>query len=256
LSEKFKIIEIELEGKIREQTKELQDIKVAYELKKIAQSKKVLLNIHAPYIRVDFLIGNFIEEGRELVKQSAEFANIVGANVMTFHPGFRFPKNPTFEQRRDAVEKIILLSNELDKISKRLDSNVIYCLENSGNERPYLTLTNEEHEEIFSKSNLKLTMDMTHTASYSQSIENICNDVARTAKYAANVHLADMNFPKHIHLPLGKGTIPYHSMVMAVEKTGYKGAYIVEEIGCDYTGYDYVNAAIEYKERLEVELAA
>lgn len=252
LANNFRIVEVEIEGVVRVQSDECRNLELARRLRKISEETGTTINIHAPYIRVDYILGSEDERSRarEIITRSAEFAICAGSKTMTFHPGFRFPKNGSAEMRSQALALTQELAYDLFHINKHKGANLTYCLENSGNERPFLTLTHHENDELFSTSPLSLTLDMAHAASYCSTMEQAREEMKRFARYAANVHLADIKFPKHLHLPLGQGSLNYHDMVMAIEETGYTGPYIVEEIGAGYKGEDYINAALHYREDL------
>lgn len=258
LANKFPIVEVEIEGGVRIQSEECRNLDLARSLRKVSEESGSIINLHAPYIRVDYILGSEDEraKARETITRSAEFAICAGAKTMTFHPGFRFPKNGSAEMRVEALALIQELAYDLFHINKHKGANLTYCLENSGNERPFLTLTHEEYDELFSTSPLSLTLDMAHAASYCSTVEQARDEMKRFARYAANVHLADIKFPKHLHLPLGQGDFDYHDMIMAIEETGYTGPYIVEEIGAGYTGEDYFNAALRYCEELRSDQAS
>ena len=258
LSRQFSFVEVELEGTFRDQTDNVNNYEIADEIRKIATKNNTIINIHAPYIRVDYIMGSeeAKEEGRQTILRSAEFSIRAGASSMTFHPGFRFPKYAEKDQRNEAIALIQELSYDLFHINKHRGANLSYCLENSGNERPFLTLSHEENDELFSTSPLLLTLDMAHAASYCDTPDQALKEITQFAKYTGNVHLADINFPKHMHLPLGEGDFDYHSMVIAVEKTGYKGPYIVEEIGAGYKGQAYLDGALQYRDQLKQRAAA
>jgi len=205
---------------------------------------------------VDYLLGDNTEQARKTIIRSAEFAIRAGAKIMTFHPGFRFPKNADKGQREEAVALTQELAMDLFHVNKHKGSDMTYCLENMGNERPFLTLTQEEYEELFSTSPLSLTLDMAHAASYCTTQEQAREEMIKFAKYSGNVHLADIKFPKHLHLPLGVGDFDYHDMIMAIEETGYTGAYIVEEMAGGYSGECYLNAVNKYRNELSACAAA
>lgn len=251
LANQFNFVEVELEGELRAQTDEARNFEIADKIRIIGEKTGSVINIHAPYIRVDYLSGNNQEQGRQTILRAAEFSIRAGAKVMTFHPGFRFPKNADKSQRADALALTQELAIDLFHVNKHKGSNMVYCLENMGNERPFLTFEHEEHEEIFTTSPLSLTLDMAHVASYCTTQEQAREEMKVFAKYAGNVHLADVNFPKHLHLPLGEGDFDYHDMVMAIEETGYTGAYIVEEIAGGYPSETYLSATKKYQQELK-----
>lgn len=258
LANHFPIVEVEIEGALRQVSDEAKNLELARSLRRISEETGSTINIHAPYIRIDYILGSDEEraKARETIIQSAEFAIVAGAKTMTFHPGFRFPKSGSAQMRAEAMAQIQELTYDLFHVNKHKGANLTYCLENSGNERPFLTLTHEENDELFSTSPLSLTLDMAHAASYCATTAQAREEMKRFAKYAANVHLADICFPKHLHLPLGHGDFDYHDMVMAIEETGYTGPYIVEEIGAGFKGQDYFDAALRYRNQLRARNAA
>ena len=258
LANEFNFVEVELEGALREQTEEARNFEVADKIRAVGEKTGATINIHAPYIRVDYLLGDAQEreEARATILRTAEFSIRAGAKIMTFHPGFRFPKNADKKQREDAVALTQELAIDLFHINKHKGADLTYCLENMGNERPFLTFTHEEHDEIFSTSPLLLTLDLAHVASYCATQKEAREQMKVFARYAGNVHLADVNFPKHLHLPLGEGDLDYHDMVMAIEETGYQGAYIIEEVAGGYSGGAYLAAAKKYRDKLKQMAAA
>jgi len=258
LANHFPVVEVEIEGTMRQISDDGKNLELAHTLRKISEDTGSTINIHAPYIRVDYILGSAEEraKARETIIHAAEFAIAAGSKIMTFHPGFRFPKNGTAEMRAEALALIQELTYDLFHVNKHKGADLTYSLENSGNERPFLTLSHEENDELFSTSPLSLTLDMAHAASYCSTVAQAREEMKRFAKYAANVHLADIKFPKHLHLPLGQGDFDFHDMIMAIEETGYTGAYIVEEIGAGFKGQDYFDAALRYRDQLRSRNAA
>ncbi|MFA6183335.1 sugar phosphate isomerase/epimerase family protein [Acidithiobacillus sp.] len=252
LASNFPVVEVEIEGGVRIKSDEGRNLELAHALRRIAEETGSTINIHAPYIRVDYILGSADErtKARETITRSAEFAICAGAKIMTFHPGFRFPKTGSQEMRSEALVLIQELAYDLFHVNKHKRADLIYSLENSGNNRPFLTLNHEENDELFSTSPLSLTLDVVHAASFCSTVLQAREEMKRFARYAANVHLADIKFPKHLHLPLGQGDFDYHDMIMAIEETNYTGSYIVEEVGAGYKGEDYLNAALRYCEYL------
>lgn len=256
LANQFNVVEVELEGQLRAQTDEARNMEFADKIKEIGVKTGSTINIHAPYIRVDYIVGADKKEAAATILRSAEFSIRAGAKIMTFHPGFRFPKNADKALRAEAVALTQELAMDLFHVNKHKGSSMAYCLENMGDERPFLTFSHEENDEIFTTSPISLTLDMAHVASYCETREQARAEMRKFAKYAGNVHLADINFPKHLHLPLGAGDFDYHDMVMAIEETGYTGSYIVEEIAGGYSGEEYLAAANRYRKELQEKAVA
>jgi len=256
LANQFSVVEVELEGELRAQTDEARNMEMADQIRKIGEKTGATINLHAPYIRIDYIVGNNKKEAAETILRAAEFSIRANAKVMTFHPGFRFPKNADKALRAEAIALTQELAMDLFHVNKHKGSNMAYCLENMGNERPFLTFTHDENEEIFSTSPISLTLDIAHVASYCETHQQAREEMTKFARYAGNVHLADINFPKHLHLPLGAGDFDYHDMVMAIEETGYNGSYIIEEVAGSYSGDEYLAAANRYRQQLKEKIAA
>lgn len=259
LAGEFKYVEVELEGEIRKQTNEVTDFSLAKEIRKISEDTGAIINIHAPYIRIDYLFGDNKNEAREVLLRSVQFAVTAGSRTLTFHPGFRYPIGASNEVRAKALETIQEVVYDMLHETKHLSADLEFCLENSGNERPFLTLTHEENDALFSTAPLALTLDIAHAVSYTQTQDEAMEELKRFGKYAKNVHLSDVKFPKHRHLPLGDGDFDVSRAIRSIESTGYAGPYIVEEIGGGYAGDQYFDAAVAYRERLrngELSVAA
>jgi len=252
LAEEFQYVEVEIEGTLRKLTEDLTNFKPAEALRAIAQETGATLNIHAPYLNVDYILGDNKDASKQLLMRCVEFASIVGSKYMTFHPGFRFPHVTDDTLRKQALETVAALSYDFFHEVKHLDSQLEFCLENTGNERPFFVATEEETIELFATAPLGLTLDITHAASFSKTQADARAYISRMAPYTRNVHLSDMKFPKHVHLPLGKGDFDIDGALQALEDGGYQGAYIVEEVGGGYRGDDYLQSAKEYREKLRM----
>lgn len=251
LANDFDYVDIEIEGNMRKQTNNLTDYSMAKELRKIGDETGAKLSIHAPYINVDYLFADNKAEYRQLLLHCAEFSAEVGASMMTFHPGFRFPDPEDQVLRKRAIGEIQELAYELFSLTKQIGCELEFGLENMGNSRPFFTLTLEEAKTLLDTAPLTLTLDIAHCVSYAANQDEAIELLAEYTPLARLIHLSDMNFPKHVHLPLGHGDFDLLRAIDTIEASGFKGPYIVEEMGGGYKGEDYRQAALEFRERLK-----
>ncbi len=253
LARDFKYVEVELEGIARDMTSELTDFTFAEEIRKISEDTGAIINLHAPYKKVDILVNDvdIFERSRLILLNSAKFAIIMGAKTMTFHPGFKFADRDNPAERKRAMNILEDIGYDLFNFAKHESSDIQFCLENTGNSRPFLVLTNDETQQIVRNTPLRITLDVVHAISFCTTQEEGLDVIKTMASLAGNVHLADMNFPKHIHLPIGNGDLDINAIIKTIESTGYSGAYIVEEIGSGFYGDQYVEKAIEYRNRIK-----
>lgn len=257
LAKDFHYLEVELEGHARYITDEVKNFRFAEEIRQISESFNTVINLHAPYKNVDILLNdkNLYEEGRRILLESAKFAIIMGAKTMTFHPGFRFPDRDDKVARKKALSIIEDIGYELFNTAKEHSSAIEFCIENTGSHRPYMVLTDEETEQIINNSPLKITLDVVHAFSFASTQEEGFDIIKKMAKFAGNIHIADMKFPKHIHVPIGEGDLLLESALSIIESTGYQGPYIVEETGNGYYGEQYVAGALKLKDRINNKIS-
>jgi sugar phosphate isomerase/epimerase len=252
LAGEFQYVELEIEGSLKKHSNEITDFKVAEEIRKISEETGSTINFHAPYVKVDYLSKDSKQEAWSLLLRCAEFCAIAGAKTMTFHPGFRF-SNKDEKVRQEAINAIENISYDLFSAVKALGSDLEFCLENMGNERPFLVLTEKEQCDIFSRAPVALTLDIVHAASFFDNQQDALDYIARMALHVKNVHLANQRFPKHVHLPLDKGDFDIDAALKILEDNGYDGPYIVEEIGGGFKPNEYLEATRAYRKKLAAQ---
>ena len=252
LGRKFKTIEVEFENESRNLLT-LND-KMRRRIVENVLIEKTMNNVyiscHAPYLSRDMDLLSPDEDVRaETVDTLARCIDLTAemeAELLTFHPGF-LDKEASREEMLDRLYSAIYnLKQYAD------EKGVTLCLENTGNERPnYFVITDQEHIALCKSLGINLTLDLTHFTTLNDFGDEYFLRLEKLLPYVRNMHIADLNMPKHIHLPLGKGNFPYETVVTFVYENGYTGNIIVEERGARHKSYEYISASLNYKKRLE-----
>lgn len=245
----FKIIEIEVEFKLREKffyharafredLKQILDIKEEYSLD---------LSLHAPYIGMQTDIANKDKKIRQdaikCFKDMIDATKLLQSDKLTIHPGYvdaEIEAQATWEYLLQSLQE---LSNYAT------DSGVMLLLENTGDYRPnYIVLTDEQHLQLcHSFKNIYLTLDLVHFNSfYQDSSLQYWDSIKKLLPYIKNVHFADMQNNFHSHLPLGYGNFDFDRSLKFMYDQGYEGNFITEEIVPDFPSFEFVNAILKY----------
>ncbi|MBA3771587.1 MAG: sugar phosphate isomerase/epimerase [Ramlibacter sp.] len=252
LSEHFKTIEIEFDNEARRYLT-MPEASLADECERLMQLKKdrgLNFSVHAPYIGRDTDISNLDDAKREravsLMLTSMEVTARLGAERFTCHPGY-LTKDPSNNDELYSQLKKSLIP----MVKSARAMNIAICLENTGNDRPnYIVLSDKQHNELCGQFGIALTMDIIHFTSFRGIDADYYKRLKPILTCVANVHVADMEVPKHVHLPLGIGTFQFDEAIHYMAEAGYSGNFIVEERGAHYTEQNYIDAAARYRKRL------
>ena len=74
------------------------------------------------------------------------------------------------------------------------------------------------------------------------------HDLETLFPFIENVHLADAVPPKHVHLPLGQGTIPVAEVLTFLTEYRYGGNVIVEEMGGGFSSEAFIEHACHFRD--------
>lgn len=198
-------------------------------LLKLKQSRDLKFSVHAPHKGYKHNLASGEENIRnsfcETIKQIIEFSYDIGANIVTCHPGYVDTKYPQFSSKN--------LSKSLSELSPYAEKRKInLCLENMGMERGNcLILSPKKHIELCQKTNTWLTLDIVHLISYLADINLLEISLSKLLPYIKNIHLADMLFPKHSHIPLGKGNLPILRILKYLSDNNYRGNLVIDAMG-------------------------
>lgn len=232
ISQDFQCIELEL-GDAAERT--VYDASpetyanLVREMRQIIEKRNLRLSIHAPYIGLTGNLSAVDEDKRrasiDRLKKAIIFASDIGSRLVTCHPGLRLRQNQ--EILLSQLHKSLL---EVVPFAQR--HGVQLCVENMGNERPnYIVMNVDEQIRMCKETGVKITLDVIHLVSLLGYDQNLERDLERLAPHVANVHIADMNIPSHVHIPIGQGDLPIDKCLRILAKNGFDGAAIVEEFG-------------------------
>lgn len=252
LSENFKVVEIEFEQGIKNllfyPLTELD--KISSSLRGTAKNKNLVLSAHAPYLGTSADIAASDESVRksaiDLMLKAMGVSHGFGIKLFTFHPGYLSNTDGNeilFRNLCRSLETMSICAEQL---------GITLSIENTGDKRPkYMVLSDQQHEKLYQLFNVKLTMDLIHYTSFNQpDNDGYYERLNQLLPYIANVHFADMNMPKHIHIPLGTGNFPYHKVLSFLYDNGYQGNFIIEETGGGYKPEHYIKNGVEYKNTL------
>lgn len=253
LSENFTAIEFELGEKAEQAVYDAsaqQYQQIVKGIRAVCQAKQISLSVHAPYLDHNLASTDSGERSRAIVRlqRAIEIASDLNSEKVTFHPGYN--------QGRRPEETLPLLIDSLEKVVPFARSkNIQLCLENMGSDRPdYIVYSAEQQVELCVRTGIRVALDVIHLASVSAP-EHFDADLTLIAPFVANVHIADMVLPKHVHLPLGEGNLELAPILATLFRAGYHGAAIVEEFGGPYPTSLFIERAAQYRAQLAMEAA-
>jgi sugar phosphate isomerase/epimerase len=250
----FSVIEIEIEKELKQILFDPENIQEDFirNLKEIKGNLNLSFNLHAPFLKKETDLASSDEARRigavELMLKMIRLSSLIGASTLTFHPGF-IDRNASVDREQYIANLRVSLAVITPEAKKQ---GITLAMENMGDDRPHcLVLDDEAHEALCNDFGIKLTLDLVHYTTFTEMNEKYFARLKKILPYVANIHLADMNIPKHIHLPLGKGNFAFREVVDFIYTHGYRGKIIVEEPGGNYQAEEYIEAAATYKMEIE-----
>ncbi len=237
LEEAFELVAKDFEGweVVGEGVHTITDIK--QELSQIIPSYDLQLSLHAPFSDVN--IGSFNirirEEALRQVIEAIHVAADLGMKTVTVHPGFLSPisfpdPQKVIEITRDSVRNINSSIQGLPikvGIENMPDMVVTTC------RKP------DDLAYVIEGTDIGLCFDVGHANTTGQ-IENFY----RMKDKFVNVHLHDNDGHSDYHLPLGKGTVDFDSVIG--ELSDYSGTFVLETRSWDdaLTGKRYLEESL------------
>ena len=256
-SKDFSVIELELEHSARTllNADSCQIETTVLQLNKLQESKNLHLSVHAPYIGSDCNLAAEDEQVRrvscELLRRVIQLSAQFGVKRITYHPGYA---------------SFIPILRLLDNLKHSLDvlvpeaaaRGIELCLENTGAERPsYLLFSPQQYVELSQQTGTYLTLDLIHHASLFSKDGRLTSEFFETLlemlPYVKNVHFADMEIPKHVHLPIGKGNMPVLELLDFLRDRNYQGNMIIEETGGSFSSNQFFAAACNFRNKYRDE---
>ena len=263
LSEDCKLVELELEhaAKMVIHDAQVYDETVKY-LLELRRSRALHFSVHSPYRDSHSNLAAIDEDVRQAFCQTLKkvicFCFDIKAGILTCHPGYI---KPGFQN-----ESIRQLQNSLNVLVPYAKTRgVKISLENGGLERSRtLLLSPEQHIELCQRTGSWLTLDLVHLASYlsqdSEVIEDldallVCikKNIVDFFPYIKNIHIADMPFPKHNHIPLQRGNLPIDKILDFLAQKNYQSNLVLDSIGGGSFSPDtYLEQLRHYRSGLEM----
>lgn len=231
---KFKHIELQLEFRAR------YDYALP-EVERFLEGCKLNLGmdftVHAPYLKIN--LGAKDEDLRSYsclqVATLIPFCAELGVRYLTVH---------TSGLGAHSLEQLLRSLDLL--VSQTQKYGICICLENTGAERPvWLLLTDEECINACYTTGCALTTDIVHV--FSQKSDPFAI-LEKLLPFTRNCHLADTYNNQHLHLPLGKGNLPIHQILAALDKYSYRGKLIVDAFERGYSAEEYIACAVAFRD--------
>ena len=252
LSQYFSVIEIELEHEARRLLQDEQDIANEMSKEMLADINairgKIDISVHAPYIGPNCNLASQDEHAREKscqqLREAMSFCYRVGAEKLTYHPGYvsSCSIESSLAQLRRSLSTLVPNASEL---------GIKLCMENTGDNRPsYLRFSPEQYVDLCQTTGTYLTLDLIHHASLFSEENRLgaafFQSLDAMLPYVKNIHVADMDIPRHVHLPIGEGNFPLTKVLAYIERKKYSGNIIIEEVGYGYSSQDFLKAALKF----------
>lgn len=177
----------------------------------------------------------------EYLRRAIVFASGVGAERVTYHPGYH--------ARRSNDELAEILCDSLRKLEPLYRSaGVKLCVENMGAERPrYVVFSPEEHAQICSVTGTFVTLDVPHLATVHLPRNDFDEALTTLAPFIQTLHIADIQDFEHSHLPIGEGNFDLWGSLEKLGALGVDAPAIVEEFAEGYEPQDYLDAALKFR---------
>lgn len=250
LSQKFPVIELELEHGARDLLNaDHNETEITIkQLNKLRESRNIEISVHAPYIGGDCDLIAEDEQVRQiscnLLHQVIELSARFEAKCITYHPGYvcSLPTEYMIENLKRSLDQLI---------PKAASLGIDLCLENTGAERPsYQLFSPHQYVTLSQQTGTFITLDLIHHASLFSQHGKLSDEFFVTLKqmlpYVKNVHFADMEIPKHNHLPIGQGNLPVLQLLEFLKDCNYQGNAIIEETGGGFTIDEFWSAACDF----------
>jgi sugar phosphate isomerase/epimerase/ferredoxin len=215
-------------------------------IREICAERGVALSVHAPYVGENLASADagIRRAAQDRMRWAITVTRDFGSDKLTFHPGYHDggTASDTVPSLLGALEPLVKLANE---------RGVTLCLEKMGDERPeYIVYSAAEQAAICARAGVRVALDVVHLASLSVGCA-FDDELDQLLPFIGNVHFADMHVPRHIHIPLGQGTLPFPKILAAIRRGGYRGPAIVEEFGGPYRTETYIERAREFRRLAE-----
>ena len=250
LSRTFGVIELEMEDEARSvfEAAAARYDETVRGLLEIKKSSHLYFSVHAPYVGPDCDLSSddpvTRRRSQDLLRRAIGFTRDLGASRLTYHPGYlsRVPLRSLMENLMRSLDELVPEANAL---------GVTLCIENMGAERPhYIVFSPAEHRELCQATGTRLTFDLVHHASLVPLGDRYRDDLSLLLRNIENIHLADAAAPKHVHLPLGEGTMPVSEILGFLAAESYQGNVIVEEMGGGFSSEAFIEHAARYRDQV------
>ncbi len=195
--------------------------------------------VHAPICdwNVASMTDRLMRASIDETKETIDAAEMLGAKVVTVHPGLSSMAVPGMESR--AVERANIAMRELESYVDGRE--IVLAIENMPNPPFFLGRTASQLAEIVDGTDLGICFDIGHANTMGEIDAMIDSFKDRIV----NIHIHDNNGDRDAHMTLGQGSIDFTHVIRRM--SGYKGNWIIESKSLE--------SAIQSKAILEFHLA-
>lgn len=186
------------------------------EMKEVLSTTNMEVQVHAPLN--DINIASINPEIRKAsvseIKKSIDIASMIGAEMVTVHPGLYSPLSIYWE---GAVELSKESLRELKKYAEEYE--IVLALENLPEMWLTMCSTVEEMKDFLKELDIKFCLDVGHAYTAGELDEFL-------KLSPVNVHLHDNRGEEDVHLKLGDGELDFERVLKGLKD--YEGNFVIE----------------------------
>jgi sugar phosphate isomerase/epimerase len=196
-------------------------------LHEIVKNKRIV--IHGPFIHTSLVshLNSIREVSFRRCCETIEFANMLGAEVVTFHAG----NYPVFETQQTAFERLINSFAEFVVLKAP-----IVTLENlpvkGGTTKECLGRLDDLRYLKSIMPDIRFTLDIGHCLQNGDDFESLLREPSFCIE---NIHLHDGKPGERSHLPIGAGILNLPRLIGVLKDTNYNGFISLETISLEDT---------------------
>ncbi len=187
-------------------------------IREIISTTDMHIQIHAPFndINIASMNPRMVEASITEIEHSFKLASMLGAHMVTVHPGIYSPIGRFWDGAKARAHK------SLKQLSTLAEEYGVTCaLENMPNLDVTMGVTPDEIQEFIHSSKLSFCLDVGHAYTSGLLDQFLDMDVV-----PVNLHLHDNVGERDEHCTLGTGDIPFGSLMKKLYR--YKGNYVIE----------------------------
>ncbi len=186
------------------------------EIKEVLSNSDIKVQVHAPLndINIASINPNIRKTSVREVKKSMEMAYMIGAQIVTVHPGLYSPLSIYWDGATDLSKKSLRALNEYAQ-----ELGITLALENLPEMWLTICSTFEETKDFLEELDIEFCLDIGHAYTVDE-LDKFLN------LSPVNVHLHDNLGEDDVHLKLGDGEINFEQALNSLKD--YEGNLVIE----------------------------